>query len=124
LKTLNEHVFIFATIGFTVYSQLIMRWRVDEAGPLPFSLPDQVGYVSRLLMNAWVMSGIIATFLAGISWMLAMTKFEISYAYPFVSLTYVLVMAASFFLFGESMSLTKVAGTIVVVAGITLIAQG
>jgi drug/metabolite transporter (DMT)-like permease len=124
LTRLIEHLFIISTILFTVYSQLIMRWQVSAAGPLPADLSDKFVYVVALLLNPWVVSGIVATFLAGVSWMLAMTKFEISYAYPFVSLNYILVLAAGFLLFQEAMSITKLAGSALVILGIIVIARG
>lgn len=124
LSRLIDHTYIFYTVLFTVYSQLIMRWQVSLAGALPGDTPGKFGYIIHLLLNPWVMSGIAATFLAGVSWMLAMTKFEISYAYPFVSLNYVLVLAASFLLFQESMSITKLVGTALVIFGIVVIAKG
>lgn len=124
LNRLLDHSFIFSTILFTVYSQLIMRWRVTEAGALPADLTGKVQYIAALLLNPWVISGITATFLAGVSWMLAMTKFEISYAYPFVSLNYILVLTAGFLLFQESLSPTKLAGSVLVILGIIVIARG
>jgi drug/metabolite transporter (DMT)-like permease len=121
---LLDHVFIFSTIIFTVYSQLIMRWQVTVAGPLPVDVPEKFGYILALLHNPWILSGIVATFLAGVSWMLAMTKFEISYAYPFVSLNFVLVLAAGFLLFNEAINATKLAGSVLVILGIIVIAKG
>jgi drug/metabolite transporter (DMT)-like permease len=121
---LINHVFIISTIVFTVYSQLIMRWQVTEAGALPVEMPGKISYVATLLLNPWVLTGIVATFLAGVSWMLAMTKFEISYAYPFVSLNYILVLAAGVLLFNESLNATKLAGSALVILGVIVIARG
>ncbi|MDD2701957.1 MAG: hypothetical protein PHH36_12080 [Sideroxydans sp.] len=121
---LFDHIFIFSTIIFTVYSQLIMRWQVTEAGALPSDIAAKFVYIVNLLLNPWVLSGILATFLAGVSWMLTMTKFEISYAYPFVSLNYLLVLAAGFTLFGESISTTKILGSVLVILGIIVISKG
>ncbi|MDQ3474090.1 MAG: EamA family transporter [Acidobacteriota bacterium] len=118
------HSFIFATILFTVYSQIIMRWQVGHAGPLPVDLSGRVGFVAHLLTNFWVLSGLLATFLAGISWMLAMTRFEISYAYPFVALNYLLVLAFSVVAFNESLSMPKLAGTVLIVIGIIFVTRG
>lgn len=119
-----DHLYIFLTIAFTVYSQLIMRWQVLAAGPLPADIEGKLNYVGHLLLNPWVLSGVVATFFAGISWMLAMTKFEISYAFPFVSLTYVLVLAAGAFVFKETFSLIKIFGTVLIVAGLIVISKG
>lgn len=119
-----EHTFIFLTILFTVYSQLVMRWQVSLAGPLPLDLYDKFLFILNLLISPWVLSGIFATFLAGVSWMLAMTKFEISYAFPFVSLNYILVLSAGYFFFGESINLSKLVGGSLIVLGVIVISQG
>jgi uncharacterized membrane protein len=118
-----DHIYIFSTIFFTVYSQLIMRWQVSSAGDLPNDLSGKIRFIVILLLNPWVLSGIIATFFAGISWMMAMTKFEISYAFPFVSLNYILIIFASFFIFNEQLSITKMLGTLIIVLGIIVIAK-
>lgn len=119
-----DHVYILSTIVFTVYSQLVMRWQVSFAGPLPGDTAGKVAYVTHLLVNPWVVTGIVSTFFAGVSWMLAMTKFEVSYAFPYVSLNYVLVLFASVLLFHESITGAKLAGTVLVVAGLFVIARG
>lgn len=124
MQRFSDHVYILATVVFTVYSQLVMRWQVLDAGPLPVATSGKFAYIINLMTNFWVLSGVFATFLAGVSWMLAMTKFEISYAYPFVSLNYILVLMAGFFLFNEVISLTKLAGTALVLIGIVTIARG
>ena len=56
--------------------------------------------------------------------MLAMTRFEIGYAYPFISLNYLLVMAAGFLVFNESFTMTKIVGTAFVIVGIVIVSRG
>lgn len=120
----SDHLYILATILFTVYSQLTLRWQVGIAGELPADAIAKARFIATLLINPWVLSGILATFLAGVSWMLAMSRFEIGYAYPFVSLNYVIVLVASVLLFNESLSGSKILGTALVIAGIAVISRG
>jgi multidrug transporter EmrE-like cation transporter len=120
----SDHLYILATVLFTVYSQLAMRWQVGAAGEVPSDAVGKVRFIATLLINPWVVSGIVATFLAGVSWMLTMTRFEIGYAYPFVSLNYVIVLAASVLLFHESLSVSKILGTAFVITGIVVISRG
>jgi drug/metabolite transporter (DMT)-like permease len=124
VKYFMDHIYIFITVLATVYSQLIIRWQTSLAGPLPDNTIDIITYIANLLMKPWVLSGLFSTFIAGIAWMLAMTKFEISYAFPFVSLNYIIIMAAGFFLFGETISTLKIVGGMVVIIGIYIIAKG
>jgi len=124
VNRLLDHVYILATVVCTVYSQLVLRWQVGAAGELPLDGPGKFRFVLTLLVNPWVLSGIVATFFAGVSWMLAMTRFEISYAYPFISLNYIVILAAGILLFNESLSQQKIMGTVIVIIGIALISKG
>jgi drug/metabolite transporter (DMT)-like permease len=118
-----DHVYIFAMVFLTAYSQIIMRWQVGLAGALPAGGGPKMLFVAHLLLNRWVLSGIIATFFAGVSWMLALTKFQLSYAYPFTSLVYLLVLASGVAFFKDSMSAGRLAGTAVVMLGVVMIAR-
>lgn len=101
-----------------------MRWQVSLAGAPPTDFVGKTNYVVALLLNPWVISGIVATFFSGVSWMLTMTKFEISYAYPFISLNYILVLGAGFLVFNETISTVKIVGSTLVVLGIIIISKG
>lgn len=121
---ISEHLFIILTIIFTVYSQLVMKWQVSLAGALPPTTTGRIDFIVSLLLNPWVITGVVSTFFAGVSWMLAMTKFEISYAFPFVSLNYIFMLMAGVLIFGETMSPLKLLGSFVVVIGLLILAKG
>lgn len=110
-------------VFLTAYSQVVMRWQVSIAGALPASFPGKMQFIGALLINPWVLSGIVSTFLAGVSWMLALTKFQISYAYPFTSLVYLLVLLSGIILFRDGASIGRIVGTSVVMAGVLIIAK-
>lgn len=114
------YFYIAGTILFTVYGQLIIKWTMEGQGELPDGLVDKFLFLFQLVWNPWILSGFIAAFLAALSWMAAMTKFDISYAYPFMSLSFILVFILSVLLFGEPVSTQKVIGFAFVVAGILI----
>lgn len=119
-----DHVYIVGTVAFTVYSQLIMRWQVSQAGTLPSDFFGKMSFVAHLFLNPWILTSILATLCAGISWMLAMSRFEISYAYPWVALNFVLMLFGGVLLFDESFSVPKMLGSLLIIAGIVVIARG
>jgi multidrug transporter EmrE-like cation transporter len=123
MNRLLDHLYIAAMILLTAYSQLVMRWRVGLAGRLPASAAGKLHFVAALLLNPWVLSGIVATFLAGVSWMLALTKFELSYAYPFTGIVFVLILLLSAILFHDHVGVWRLVGTLVVMAGLTMIVK-
>lgn len=115
-----DFLYIVATILFTVYGQLIVKWQVSKAGLFPVSTAERLGFLFRLVFNPWILSALAASFLALLSWMAAMTKFQLSYAYPFMSLAFVLVLFMSAVLFHEGITLPKLLGLGFIVIGIVI----
>lgn len=114
------YFYIFGTVAFTVYGQLVLKWRISQYGELPVQLNEKLLYLAKLFLDPFLMSGLASAFIASIFWLMAMTKFEISYAYPFMSLAFVLVLIFSVFVFKESLSLYKIIGMVFIVIGIII----
>ena len=87
------------TVLFTVYGQLIIKWQVNLAGVLPASLSGKAIFLFHLFLNPWIISSLLSAFFAALCWMSAMSKLELSYAYPFMSLSFVLVFILSIIFF-------------------------
>lgn len=115
---------VFCTVVLTTYSQLIVKWRVLQAGPLPVDLGKKAVFLIGLLLDPWILTAILGAFLAGLAWMSAMTRLELSYAYPFMSLAFVLVLVFSAFLFHETVTAPKVLGMLLVIVGIIVTSRG
>lgn len=65
----------------------------------------------------------VATFLGGVAWMLTLTKFEVSYAYPWMSLNFVLMPVLGLIIFRESFHPLKAIGTALIAIGVFLISR-
>ena len=119
-----SYFYIFLTIMLTVYGQIAIKMQVLQAGALPADHQEKLQFLIRLLLNPWIISAFAAAFLASIAWMGAMTKFQLSHAYPFMSLNFVIVLALSAWLFHEPMSITRMVGVTLICIGTIVAAQG
>jgi multidrug transporter EmrE-like cation transporter len=119
-----SYVYVFLTIFLTVYGQIAIKWQVSAAGAFPSDPPGKLLFLARLLANPWVISALAAALLAAVSWMAAMTKLELSHAYPFMSLAFILVLVLSALVFHEPVTLPKIAGLALISAGIIVGSQG
>lgn len=119
-----DYLYIFATIGFTVYGQLILKWRIAQLGSLPADFPDKMKFLFGLLLDPAILSGFTAAFFASLAWMAAMTKFDLSHAYPFMSLNFVVVLLLSGWLLSEPMTIQKYLGVGLIVLGTVVVARG
>lgn len=119
------HVYIALCIIFTVYGQLILKWRINAVNSFPDPLAEKVFFLVKLILtDFFIFSGFVSAFIASIFWMAAMSKFAISYAYPFMSLAFVAVMICSSFFLGESINNTKLVGTAFIVCGLIILSRG
>ena len=110
--------YILATILFTVYGQLIIKWRVNYLGDFPVNQTDKLKHAFFLIFDPFILSGFCAAFLASLAWISAMSKFELSYAYPFTGLTFALIIILSAVIFNESLTFFKVLGIGFIMVGI------
>lgn len=119
-----SYLFVFITIFLTVYSQIVIKWQVLAAGPFPVDSTERLWFLARLLVNPWVVTALAAGLLAVVSWMAAMTKLDLSHAYPFMSLAFVLVLVLSAVAFNEPVTAPKLIGLALITAGIIVGSQG
>lgn len=112
------YFYILGTIFFTVYGQIVLKWRINGVGSLPEHINDKIIFLIKLLFDPWIFSGFFAAFIASFFWMATMTKFDISYAYPFMSSAFVLVFIFSVILFQEPVTWSKIIGLVLIVTGI------
>ncbi|MBM7644640.1 putative membrane protein [Scopulibacillus daqui] len=117
------YLYIFGTIFFTVYGQMILKWRINGIGQLPSGSLDKVLFLLKAVFDPFIFSGLASAFIASLFWMAAMTKFSLSYAYPFTSLSFVLVFVLSILFFHEAVTVYKVVGLLLVIIGVIVLSQ-
>jgi multidrug transporter EmrE-like cation transporter len=115
-----NYIYVFATLLLTVYGQLIVKWRVGEAGHFPANTSERISWLLGLVLDPWVISAFIGAFVAALSWMAALTKFELSRAYPFMALSFILVLFLSGVFFDEPVTGAKVAGIALITVGLVV----
>ncbi|WP_313494032.1 SMR family transporter [Stenotrophomonas sp.] len=78
----------------------------------------------RVLFNPWVFSGLSCYAISIVLWMYVLSKVQVSFAYPFLSVGYVIVVAAAYFFFREPVSIMKLSGIALICVGVALVARG
>lgn len=122
------NIYLVSAILCGVISQLIVKWRTSLVFSMK-SIPDElvekiIWFIMNVLMDPFIILSLVLTFMGGVLWMLTLSKLDISFAYPFTSLGYVIVLISSYFLFGEPVNMYKIVGTVLVVAGLIVSSRG
>lgn len=116
---MNPYTYIFGTLFFTVYGQIVLKWRLSGLQiELPNGFMDKAIYLVKLIFDPYIFSGFMSAFVASMFWMAAMTKFEITHAYPFMSLAPALVFIIGVLFLGEAFTIGKLLGLLLIMIGI------
>ena len=118
---MNPYLYILGTLVFTVYGQIILKWRLSGLKvQFPDGMVDKVVCLVKILFDPFIFSGFVSAFVASLFWMAAMSKFEITHAYPFMSLAPALVFLIGVLFLGEAFTIGKVIGLILIILGIVV----
>jgi len=118
---MNPYFYIAGTLLFTIYGQIVLKWRLKELQIiLPEGLINKGIYLIKLVFDPFIFSGFVAAFVASLFWMVAMTKFEITTAYPFMSLAPAIVFLLGVWLLNETFTWGKVIGLVLIIVGVII----
>ena len=77
-----------------------------------------------ILFNPWVFFGLATMVVSMGTHLVVLSRVEISFAYPFLGLSFVLITLWGHFALGEAVTLWRVAGVFLICAGVALVARG
>ena len=115
---------IFISILLAVAGQLLLKMGMLRIGKFSFNISTLVHQYIKILLNPLVIAGLFGFFISMLIWLYVLSRMELSFAYPFVALNYVLILFGSYFLLKEAITPMKVIGVIVIVVGVYLVARG
>ena len=123
---MTNHLYILGCILFTVCGQLLGKWRMNIHNVnIPHGFGEKLYfYLFTLLLDPYIIASYSCGLIASFFWLLAIGKLQLSYAYPFMSLAFVLVAITSSFIFKETLDIYKIIGTSIIILGLFVLAKG
>ncbi len=115
---MTVYLFIGLTILFTVFGQLLVKSASADFGQLPGRLSEVLPFLISAFSNIKLLAGLGSAVIASIMWMIALSMSDISFAYPFMGLAIVLVLALSPLIFKEVVPWTRWLGVLIVCLGL------
>lgn len=119
---MNLALILTSTI-FGVIGQMTLKKGMTALGPLALTAKGAPGLAWQIFTTPAVILGLAIYVASSFFWLLALSRVQLTYAYPFASLSYVLIVIASWALLGEHPSPLRLTGMAVIMLGVLLIAQ-
>jgi multidrug transporter EmrE-like cation transporter len=104
-------------------AQLLLKAGMDRIGEFSFSLHNALPIGWQAATNPFILGGLFCYVISVLVWLLVLSRVEVSYAYPMLSIGYIVNAVAAYYLFGENLSLSRIIGIGVIIIGVYLIAR-
>jgi len=116
---MNKIILILVSVFLGSLGQVLLKVGAGKLGSISFA--HAFGDILRIFMVPQVLIGLVFFGSSFLLWVKVLTDSELSYAYPMVSLGYVVVAVLSYFLFHESFTFNKIFGMMLIIAGVLAI---
>ncbi len=117
---MDTMVIILLGVIFAAVGQVSWKMGMNMIGPLNSVTASDLFSV---LINTYIIAGLIMYGLSTVFWLIALSRMDLSFVYPFISLTYILVLSLSYLVLKESIGLNKIAGSVLIILGLILISK-
>lgn len=115
--------FILISVFLSVVAQILLKIGMSNSSVQTALNTDALTAGLTIFSNISVVAGLAAYVSSAGIWLLVLSKIEVSKAYPFVGLGFIGTMMFAYWFLNEPLTLTKVIGTLLVLAGVLLISQ-
>ena len=113
---------LVVSVSFAVAGQLTLKSAMTEIGRIGTSEVRSPGHtVGRALAEPRLWIGVGLFGVSSLFWLVVLSRVPLSLAYPFVGMSYVVVVGFSAFVLHERVPALRWIGVLVIVAGIVLV---
>lgn len=82
-----------------------------------------ISAIISIFLNPLVLLGLSLYGLSAIFWLIALSQKDLSYVYPFIALTFIIVLLFSKFLLHENVGVYRIVGTLIIIAGLIVVVR-
>ena len=121
--TLTTFFFLLTGVLLNAGAQLLLKAGVKPLGALSIEASTLLATGARVLTQWPIVAGLACYVLSVGVWLVALSRVEVSLAYPMLSLGYVVNAVAAYWLFGEALGPMRCAGIAIILVGVFVVAR-
>jgi multidrug transporter EmrE-like cation transporter len=114
---------VLAGVLLNAAAQLLLKAGTNAIGAFAFTAGNLVPVGIKVASNPFIVSGLGCYAVSVVVWIMALSRVEVSLAYPMLSIGYVVNAVAAWYLFGEALSAQRMIGIGTIIVGVFLVAR-
>lgn len=116
-------VLILSGVLLNTCAQLFLKAGMSRIGYFDFTLANAMPTTIKVLANPPIMAGLSLYVMSVAVWLLVLSRVQVSFAYPMLSIGYIVNALAAYYFFGEPLTSMRMLGIFIIIAGVYLVAQ-
>lgn len=116
-------IIILVSVLLNCAAQLCMKKGMMAVGEVTGGVQGLLSAFPSMISNGYLWLSAACYVVSIVLWLVVLSKVDVSYAYPFLSIGYVLSAIVGYFAFGESVTPVRIAGIVVICLGVILISR-
>ena len=122
MKLLEFGLILFGVL-LNAAAPLLLKAGVRNIGHFDFT-PSKIGPIGYALATNWpILGGLSCYVVSVVVWILALSRVEVSIAYPMLSIGYVVNAGLAWWLFGEMVTVQRLVGIGIIILGVVVVAR-
>ncbi len=119
-ESMNFINFMLVLVGvlLNAAAQLCIKQGMNVIGNISLDTGAVLSMIPRAAINPYILAGMACYVISVLVWMVVLSKVEVSLAYPFLSIGYIVTAFVGYFFMGETLGLYKILGILTICAGI------
>ena len=114
---------ILLCVLINTLAQLLLKAGANKIGHIAFAWNKLFPLGLQLATNPYLIAGMVCYVASVFVWILVLSRVEVSYAYPMISLGYIATAIAAYLLLHEPLSFMRILGIFVIITGVFLITR-
>ncbi len=114
---------ILAVVTTNAISQMLLKQGMNTIGKFEFNSGSLWSTLPVVALNPYVVGGLLVLVFSMGLHLMALSRVELSFAYPFLSISYILVLIAGYIWFGETVNSSRVIGVAFICLGTFFVAR-
>jgi drug/metabolite transporter (DMT)-like permease len=116
---------LLVAMSLTVTGELLLKSGINRiGGDLNLSFSTIVPAALKLFSNIFIVGGFAFVFGGALFWLAVLSRWDLSLAYPLLSISYIIGIILSVLILKEKVTLLQVLGVLVIIMGVTLVSIG
>ena len=104
-------------------AQLFLKEGMRRIGYFEFTWANALPIGLQAAGNIFVLGGLLCYAISVAVWLMVLSRVEVSYAYPLLSVGYIVNAVAGYYLFQENLSLTRITGIVIICLGVYFVTK-